>query len=112
MDWSKCSTVAKDTAGNSTLVPTLQCIPALLSQIITIAASAVGVIAVIFIIIGGIRLIMSGGDAKQLEGARNILVFSVLGLLLVLFAYGIVFVIATITGTTCILKVGFMQCGG
>ncbi len=110
MDWSACTTTAQDTSKNVTQVATLSCIPALLSQIITIAASAVGALAVIFIIIAGIRMIMSGGDAKQLEGARNILVYAVLGLLVVLFAYAIVFVIAQVTGATCILRIGFMQC--
>src|SRR3972149_5145251 len=52
---------------------TLDCIFPLLATIIYWALFFVGAAAVIMIIIGGIRFITSGGDAKRVEGAKVII---------------------------------------
>ena len=46
--------------------------------------------AVIFIIIGGIRLIVSGGSDEQKDKAKKTILYVILGLLVVLFARVIV----------------------
>lgn len=57
----------------------------------------IGAIAVLMIIIGGIRYITSNGDQAQVTSAKNTILYSVVGLVVAIMAYGIVhFVIANI----------------
>lgn len=93
MDWSSCSYNG---------VATIGCIPPLIANLVYWLVLLVGTIAVIFIIIGGIRFIVSGGDAKKLEGARKTVVFAVLGLIIVFLSFFIVNFIASTTGIGCI----------
>lgn len=50
----------------------------------------VGAIAVIMMIIGGIRYILSGGDAKKVTDAKNTILYAIIGLLIIIFSYAIV----------------------
>lgn len=93
MDWSRC---------NYNGVATIDCIPPLIANLVYWLILLVGTIAVIFIIVGGIRFIVSGGDAKKLDGARKTVVFSVLGLMLVFLSFFIINFIASTTGIGCI----------
>ena len=59
----------------------------------------VGVIAVIMLIIGGIRYVVSGGDAKKVTDAKNTVLYAIIGLVIAVFAYAIVnFVITSLPG--------------
>jgi hypothetical protein len=56
-----------------------------------------GAVSVIVIIFGGIRYTTSMGDAKAVEGAKNTIMYAVIGLVVALLAFAIVnFVITTI----------------
>ncbi len=50
----------------------------------------VGIIAVIMIIIGGMRFILSDGDSGKVTSARNTIMYALIGLILVAFAQIIV----------------------
>lgn len=50
----------------------------------------VGAIAVIMIIIGGIRYTISNGDSAQITSAKNTILYSVIGIIVALLAYAIV----------------------
>lgn len=50
----------------------------------------VGVIAVIMIIVGGFRYITSGGDSGNVSGAKNTLIYAIVGLIIVALAQFIV----------------------
>lgn len=57
----------------------------------------VGIIAVIMLIIGGIRYVISGGDAKKVTDAKNTVLYAIIGLVIAVFAYAIVnFVITSL----------------
>lgn len=57
----------------------------------------VGVIAVIMLIIGGIRYVVSGGDAKKVTDAKNTVLYAIIGLVIAVFSYAIVnFVISAL----------------
>lgn len=57
------------------------------------------IIAIVFLIYGGIKWILSGGDSKQVEGARNHIVAAIVGLIIVVAAFFILnFVFSIITG--------------
>ena len=50
----------------------------------------VGAVAVIMIIIGGIRYSTSGGDAGSIKGAKDTILYAVIGLVVAILAYAIV----------------------
>ena len=59
----------------------------------------VGIIAVIMLIIGGIRYVVSGGDSKKVTDAKNTVLYAIIGLVIAVFAYAIVnFVITSLPG--------------
>lgn len=67
----------------------------LAKKIINIFSIVVGAVSVIMIIIGGFRYIISGGDSNGVSGAKNTIMYAIIGLVVVLFAQVIVrFVIA------------------
>lgn len=91
-------------------VPTLQCIPSVFNNIVHAVLLFSGLVALVFIIIGGMKYIHAEGDAKSAEGARKTLTYAILGLVLVLMAYFIITFIAYITKQNCILQFGFTNC--
>lgn len=91
-------------------VATLDCLPVLFGNVVTSALALSGAVALILIVYSGIKFITSGGDAKEVEGARKILTYAVIGLIVILLAYFIVNVIANITGVECIKQFGFNSC--
>jgi hypothetical protein len=57
---------------------------------IDLVSVVVGIIAVIMIIIGGIRFIVSDGDSGKVSTAKNTIMYALIGLILVAFAQTIV----------------------
>jgi hypothetical protein len=73
------------------------------SQISSVLLFIVGAIAVIMIVIGGLRYVVSGGDASQVQAAKNTILYSLVGIIIAILAYAAVnFVINSFvpTGTT------------
>jgi lysylphosphatidylglycerol synthetase-like protein (DUF2156 family) len=67
-------------------------------NVINILSIAVGIIAVIMIMIGGLRYVTSGGDSNSVNGAKNTILYAVIGLVIALLAQVIVrFVITKAT---------------
>lgn len=62
----------------------------LVSQIINIFSVVVGIVAVIMIIIGGFRYITSGGDSGNVTGAKNTILYAIIGLIIVALAQFVV----------------------
>lgn len=61
----------------------------------------VGILAVIMLIIGGIRYVVSGGDSKKVTDAKNTILYAIIGLIICFLAYAIVnFVIAALPSST------------
>ncbi len=106
MDWTGCT----DTNTPGVEVATLKCIPALFQTLVTAALEFVGAVAVIMIIYAGIRFITSRGDPKAVQGARQVMTWAIIGLLIVLVSFGIIMLIAKLTGATCINTFGFTSC--
>lgn len=64
-------------------------------DIISTLLVAVGIIAVIMIIVGGLRYILSNGDASRIKSAKDTVLYSVVGLIVAILSYAIVnFVVA------------------
>lgn len=91
-------------------VATLSCIPAVFQNIINGALFFSGVVALFFIIFSGIKLMLSQGDPKQIEGARHTLTYALLGLILILLSFTIINLISYVTNIPCIKSFGFSNC--
>lgn len=61
-----------------------------IQNIINILMFALGTIAVIVIIVGGIKYATADGDQSQLTSAKNTILYAVVGLVVALMAYAIV----------------------
>ena len=71
----------------------------IIKTVINIFSVIVGVVAVIMIIIGGLRYITSGGDSGNVSGAKNTIIYAIIGLVVVALAQFIVqFVLNKVTG--------------
>lgn len=101
MDWGNC-------VENG--VATLKCIPVVFNNVVLAALTFAGAVALILIIVSGIKFIFSGGDAKQTEGAKNTMTYAIIGLVLILVSFFIINIISNFTGTTCIQVFGFDSC--
>lgn len=86
---SDCATTTGDAGTN---------VNNIIKTVINIFSLVVGVVAVIMIIIGGFRYITSGGDSGNVSGAKNTILFAIVGLVIVALAQIIVkFVLGKIT---------------
>lgn len=84
---------ADDTAG--------QTINDIIATVINIFSFVVGVIAVIMIIIGGIKYITSGGDSNNISSAKTTIIYAIIGLVVVALAQIIVrFVLTRVNSAT------------
>jgi len=61
-----------------------------IENIINILLFLIGAIAVIMIIVGGIRYTTSGGDANQAKSAKDTILYAIIGLVVAMMAYAIV----------------------
>lgn len=70
-----------------------------IKDIVNVLLFVLGAIAVIMIIIGGIRYTTSNGDSSSIQGAKNTILYAVVGLVVAILAYAIVnFVIDAFAG--------------
>lgn len=100
-DWGAC-------VNNN--VPSLQCIPIVFENLISAAMMFVGAVTVILIVYAGILFVTSGGDQKKVQSARQVITYAIIGLVVVLSSFAIIYFIGYTTGATCITKLGFNNC--
>ena len=60
-----------------------------IGNIIKVALSFLGVIAIVIVLIGGFKYMTSGGDDTKTAAARNYIISGIIGLAIVLSAYAI-----------------------
>lgn len=60
------------------------------TTIVNILLYIIGAIAVIMLIIGGIRYVTSGGDSSAVTAAKNTILYAIIGIIIALLAYAIV----------------------
>lgn len=82
-------------------IATLRCVPYFLGNIINLAVVFSAVAAAIFLLLGGIRFITSGGDQAKMKQAKQTITFAILGLLMILFSFVIIKLVSTISGVEC-----------
>lgn len=56
---------------------------------IKILLSVSGLVSVFFVLLGGVRYTMSAGDDDMINGAKTMILYALVGLLVVIFSYAI-----------------------
>lgn len=79
-------------------IATIKGFECLFARFLAIAISIIGVIVLVMIVIGAYHMLFSGGEAKNVETARNTITFAILGLILAISSWFIINLIASITG--------------
>jgi hypothetical protein len=59
----------------------------------------VGILAIIFLIFGGIRYVISGGDKSKVDAAKNTILYAIVGLIVAILGYAIVSWVVSVIGT-------------
>lgn len=62
----------------------------MLKTVINTIIYIIGIIAVIMIIIGGLRYVLSGGDSSSTKGAKDTILYAVVGLVVAMLSFSIV----------------------
>ena len=62
----------------------------MVKTIVNTLLMVLGMIAVVMIVIGGIRYTTSNGDSSAITGAKNTILYSVIGLIVAIMSYAIV----------------------
>lgn len=66
-----------------------------IARIIEIVLTTVGIIFIILMVYGGFELITAGGEEEKAKKALSIIKSAVIGLLIILMAYGITYFVAS-----------------
>lgn len=79
------------------VLPDVQATPSTLQKVLTIAFTIIGAVAVLFIVIGGIRYITAQGDPAKVTSAKNQIVYTGIGLIIAVSAAAVVnFILGTV----------------
>lgn len=62
----------------------------MMKNIINVILFVVGIIAVIMIIVGGLRYTVSNGESSQIKAAKDTILYSVIGLIVAIMSFAIV----------------------
>ena len=69
--------------------------------IVNVLLFLIGAIAVIMLIIGGVRYVISGGDQAQVTSAKNTILYAIVGIVVAFLAYAAVnFVMTSLNQST------------
>jgi len=79
-------------------VPNLTDVGSIFRSVFLFLIGIVGGIAIIFIVIGGIRYILARGDMKATDAAKNTITAALIGLVIALLAVAIVTIVYTFLG--------------
>jgi len=61
-----------------------------LKDIVNILLFVIGTISVIMIIVGGLRYVLSGGDAGSIKAGKDTVIYAIIGLVVSIMAYAII----------------------
>ena len=67
-----------------------QTLPEVITNVINLLLFIIGIAAVLMLIIGGFRYVTANGEANNVTAAKNIILYSLIGIVVSLSAFGIV----------------------
>ncbi|MCL5069380.1 MAG: pilin [Actinobacteria bacterium] len=85
--WGDCVKNPIPNGNNAEGAATFACLQPLIQNIINVLFFFSAIVAVFFIVLGGIKLITSQGDKEKVASGQKTLTFAIAGLLLIAFAY-------------------------
>lgn len=65
------------------------------TEVVNVLLFLVGAIAVVMIVIGGLRYVLSGGDSSNVTAAKNTILYAIVGIVVALLAYAVVDFVVT-----------------
>ena len=65
----------------------------LITQVLEIMLFVAGSLAVVFLVVGGIKYVLSRGNEEQAESAKKTMTAAIWGLVIIIMAYAIVYII-------------------
>lgn len=77
-------------APGSNDVPSIGCFAPIIANVINVLFGFVGAAAILFLLYGAMKFIVSRGDQKGLQSARNTMTYAALGTVFILLIYWIV----------------------
>lgn len=90
-DWNSEACANADEAQKAALgCETDSTAPSVVEGLINGIISVVGIVAVIVIVVGGQRFIVSQGDPSKITAARGMIIYGVVGLIVALLAFAVV----------------------
>jgi hypothetical protein len=85
-------------------VATIQGLQCLIGRILQLATSAIGFAGFVMLIVGSFKYLLSGGNSKGAEDAKNTMTFAIVGLVVALSAFFVLNILADFTGVKSILN--------
>lgn len=85
-------------AGPGAVAMSLGCLAQIIINIIDLALSFLGAVALLFLIFGAIKFVISRGDPKALEEAQKTMTYAVLGVVIVLGSFILINIVSTALG--------------
>lgn len=102
---STCNKICNDTSQPKEVRDAAGCsdttsdvLPNNLKNIIDVAITVVGIIAVLVIVVGGQRLVTSSGDPGKVTQAKNMILYAVIAIIIAGLAYAIINFVAVSIG--------------
>lgn len=84
--------------GSGEVAMSLGCLTQIIVNIINLALSLLGTVALLFLLFGAIKFVISRGDPKALEEAQKTMTYAVLGVVVVLGSFILINIISTALG--------------
>ena len=85
-------------------VATLQGFQCLIANVFVVAISLLGLAAFVMLVIASFRYLVSGGNSKGVEKAKNTITFAIVGIVVAISAYIVLNLIARFTGIDVFLE--------
>lgn len=85
-------------------IATVQCLEVIFARILVIIVSLAALAVFVMFIMGGFKLLTSGGDPKTTASARQTLTYAIIGIALMSVAYIIFWLLGQITGIPNLLQ--------
>ncbi len=84
-------------------------LPAVITWIIKLIIIAGFILAFVFLVIGGIRWILAGGDKTKVEGARGQVIGALVGLVIIILAFVVIMFIQNVFKVNVIGNTGLVD---
>lgn len=98
--WEKCFGVAEGSGVPVDVAPPLSCVFIVIQNLVNASLVLAAVVAVFFIMYAAFQYATSAGDKEKVDTARKRIVYAIIGIIVIFFAFSIVNLISVFTGVT------------